>query len=295
MIRPYYSPRQLTRMLRLAPGSLSRWQRLGLFPRLPRYGWADIARARCLRQCEQAQLSPLKLRHSLQALGERMPELTDPWQEAGLSVIGRRLEVHYGGVYMDALTGQMRLPFTPPAVAPAPAAASAQAKAEEAERWFTFGLSLETEPGLRPQAIAAYQHCLELDSQFASAHINLGTLRYHEKDFAAAEACYRAALEVDPNYALAHFNLGNVLDETGRLDTAILSYLEAVRLAPGYADAHYNLALAYQRQGQHRRAVPHWQQYLGLDRTSPWAMHARTQLKQALQRDVLHLVNRDSA
>src|SRR6185312_7605232 len=124
---------------------------------------------------------------------------------------------------------------------------------------------------------------------------NLGTLRYHDRNFAVAERCYRMALALDPNYALAHFNLGNVLDETGRLEEAIAAYNEAVRLAPGYADAHYNLALAYQRRGERRRAVPHWQQYLGLDRKSPWAAHARNQLKQTISGDLLKLVKTTAA
>ncbi|MGH9484458.1 MAG: tetratricopeptide repeat protein, partial [Terriglobales bacterium] len=134
------------------------------------------------------------------------------------------------------------------------------------------------------------EHCLLLDRGFLSAHINLGTLRYHQRDFAAAERCYRQALLLESKYALGYFNLGNVLDETGRLSEAIDAYLTAVQLVPDYADAHYNLALAYQRLGQPRRAVPHWRSYLGLDRASPWATHARTQLKQALALDGLQLV-----
>ncbi|MGH9520259.1 MAG: tetratricopeptide repeat protein, partial [Terriglobales bacterium] len=192
----------------------------------------------------------------------------------------------HDGVHMDALSGQLRLAFAPVEVA----VAEAPAPRETAEQWFAFGLSLEGEPGLRQQAASAYERCLELDPNFCSAYINLGTLRYHEKNFAEAERCYRAALAMDFDYALAHFNLGNVLDETGRLEDAIVAYCEAVRLAPGYADAHYNLALAYQRRGLPRRAVPHWQQYLGLDARSPWATHARTQLKQAIASDPLRLV-----
>ncbi|MGH9467352.1 MAG: tetratricopeptide repeat protein [Terriglobales bacterium] len=301
MIRPFYSRRELVRMLHLDPRQLRRWEQLGLLPRQARYGWQDLLRARALRQYHAAAISPAAVAHSLHAIRRRLPALgEDPLAQVRLGVFGRRVELRYGGVFMDALSGQLRLPFdppgelhTPPAVSPR--LAQQQQKLEQAEQWFAFGLSLEGDPEQREQAAAAYEQCLALDPGFLSAYINLGTLRYHQKDFSAAERCYRRALQLDAGYALACFNLGNVLDETGRMAEAIASYLTAVRLVPGYADAHYNLALAYQRQGQPRRAVPHWRQYLGLDRDSAWAEHARTQLKQALARDTLQLVKKAPA
>lgn len=294
----FYSRRDLLRMLHLRPRQLVRWESNGLFPRRDRYEWQDLLRARALRQYDSANIRSAVVARSLRAAHAREPELAqDPSSNARLGVFAGRVELRYAGVYMDALSGQLRLPFEMGGEPPAPVRASAaarQARAErrreEAEQWFAFGLSLEGDPELRDQAAAAYEHCLLLDPSFLSAYINLGTLRYHQKDFAAAEQYYRKALALDPNYALGHFNLGNVLDETGRLPEAIAAYLTAVQLVPGYADAHYNLALAYQRLGQPRRAVPHWRQYLGLDSASPWAAHARAQLKQVLARDGLQLI-----
>lgn len=292
-----YSRRQLLRMLHLRPGQLKRWQERGLFPALSRYSWQDLLRARALRKYEAADIRLAEVADSLKAIGERVPALAaDPIGQAQVGVFRGRVELRYGGVFMDALSGQLRLPFEPEAPAremgsdSRPALSRQQRQHEEAEQWFGFGLSLEGDPELRDQAAAAYEQCLQLDATFLSALINLGTLRYHQKDFATAERCYREALALDPNYALAHFNLGNVLDETGRLSEAIEAYLVAVQLTPGYADAHYNLALAYQRQGQARRAIPHWRHYLGLDKNSAWANHARVQLKQTLARDALQLV-----
>lgn len=292
MARSFYSRDQLLRMLHLKPALLARWQRQGLFPSQNRYEWKDLRRAQALAQYDAA--ASRTLRRSLEAVRRRFPTLQDPLLEAGLGVFAGRVELHYGGVYMDALSGQLRMPFESADGGQRrelrPLQTPALQRHQEAEQWFTFGLSLEGEPELRDQAAAAYEHCLELDPGFTSAFINLGTLRYQEKNFAAAERCYRGALQLDPNYALAYFNLGNVLDETGRLEEAVAAYTAAVRIVPDYADAHYNLALAFQRQGQHRRAVPHWRLYLGLDRQSPWANHARTQLRQTMEKEKLKVV-----
>ena len=298
MIRPYYSRSQLVRMLRLTPRQLGRWERRGLFPRLERYGWLELVRARALREIDAAAIPPAAVARSLASARRRLPGLEENLETVRMGVFRGRVELRCQGVYMDALSGQLRFGFEQADGAerqirpPEPPPTAQQRRRQEAEQWFAFALSLEGEAELREQAGAAYLRCLELDPVFVSAHINLGTLRYHQKDFAAAEQSYRNALALDPGYALAHFNLGNVLDETGRLQPAIAAYAEAVRLVPNYADAHYNLALAYQRLGQPRRAVPHWRLYLGLDKQSAWATHARTQLKQALQLDPLQVVGR---
>src|SRR5205814_4442496 len=156
---------------------------------------------------------------------------------------------------------------------------------------FARGVALEDDPRSQLQAIAAYERVLQLDPEHAAAHINLGTLYYNRQDYHAAEDHYREALRIDARYALAHFDLGNVLDETGRVADAVQSYLTALQLAPTYADAHYNLALACEKMREPRKALKHWQAYVKLDGTGPWAAHARTQIKRILKADSLKLVH----
>jgi tetratricopeptide (TPR) repeat protein len=88
---------------------------------------------------------------------------------------------------------------------------------------------------------------------------------------------------------LAYFDLGNVLDELDRPDESIDAYRQAIALVPRYADAHYNLALAYERKGELRLALRHWEAYVKLDRSGPWAEHARVQIHKLLSREKLSL------
>jgi len=83
-----------------------------------------------------------------------------------------------------------------------------------------------------------------------------------------------------------------VLDELKRLPEAIAAYERAIHLVPQYADAHYNLALALERQGQRRRALRHWLEYVRLDPVGPWAAHAKTQAKKILAGERLRIVAR---
>ena len=91
---------------------------------------------------------------------------------------------------------------------------------------------------------------------------------------------------------LAFFDLGNVLDELQRPDESIAAYRQAVALSPRYADAHYNLALAYERKGEFRKALRHWNCYIKLDRSGPWAEHARSQIRRLLSHENLSIAGR---
>ena len=83
-----------------------------------------------------------------------------------------------------------------------------------------------------------------------------------------------------------------MLDELNRLDESIAAYRKAVALSPRYADAHYNLALAYERTGQPRAALRHWQAYLKVDNRGPWADHARNEIGKLLSREQLSIAAR---
>lgn len=285
--RVEYSRPRVLRLLSVSARRLSRWERTGLVAAKRRYGYQDLVSLQKLRQLS-SRLSPHALREGLTALRSRVPDL-DPLTDLGLFASRRRLEARVDGLRMEAVSGQLLLAF------PADKGAvvlqhRSRPAAVEAEEWFAYGVSLEERPENRDLAAAAYQRCLELDPRHASACINLGTLRYHQGDFLCAEEYYRRAIALDPCYALAYFDLGNVLDETGRMREAIAAYRQAVQLAPDYADAHYNLALACEKSGERRRAIPHWRRYLQLDSTSPWAMHARAQLRRSLAREPLAIV-----
>ena len=285
-----FSRAQTLRILRLASRDLARWERFGLLPAQATYEFRDLTALRKLQQFAQHGIPLREIRAGVDS-ARASSGSECPLARLTLNACQRAaLEIDVHGRRMDALSGQFYLDFEPPPgrlhLLPT------RSKAPAAEDWFLYAVSLEDDPELREQAAEGYLSCIEADPNYSSAYINLGTLRYHQGDFAEAERCYRSALEIEPDYALAYFDLGNVLDETGRLREAIAAYREAVRLAPGYGDAHYNLALAHEKAGERRRAVPHWRQYLRIDRSSAWAAHARAQLKRALAREGLRVVHR---
>jgi DNA-binding transcriptional MerR regulator len=275
-------------MLELSERQLRRWEEQGLAPRRETYSFSDLIVLRTLARLRQAGISPAKVRSAVSALRAKLKTVADPLKELKVFSDGKRIAVQIGASKMEPVSGQLLLDFDPAELNklrsfPKRSEAAASKAAEhtrlvEASQWFEKALELERVGAPVDEVLEAYRKSTELDPGSAGAHVNLGTIYFHLRDWDAAERHYRRALETDSQYALAHFNLGNLFDEKGDRAEALLHYLMALRLEPGYADAHYNVALLYQSSGQALRAVRHWKTYLKLDPSSSWAAIARQEL-----------------
>jgi len=293
-----YSREDVLRILRLSHRQLGAWVKSGLLRAASHYTFFDLLQVKKVRDLCARRVRPVEIRESVSAMQKQAAGLENPLLEAGAITAGRhRVAFRHEGKLLEPIAGQFMLDFAPEekVVTSVPvgknsAAPGTNDHAGDAAELFSRGVALEEDPRNQMQAIAVYQKVLEIDPQHAAAHINLGTLHYNRQDYLSAEEHYRRALEIDARYALAHFDLGNVLDETGRVSDAIQTYLTAIQLAPTYADAHYNLALAYEKVKEPRKALRHWQAYIKLDGTGPWATHARAQIKRILKADPLKLV-----
>ena len=282
----------MLRILRITPRQLQQWQKAGLVAASDQYSFFDLIQLRKIRDLRAKRVRPAVIRQSLEAMQKQVAGMENPLLEAGSFSTGTRVAFRHEGKAFDPIAGQFVMDF-----APEQRVVSAQHVApiritETAAEFFARGVALEEDPSSYQDAILAYKKVIEMEPNHAAAHINLGTLYYNLQDYKLAEAHYRKAIEADPRYALAYFDLGNVLDETGRLQEAIRTYKTALQLAPTYADAHYNLALAYEKVKDNRKALNHWKAYVGLDRSSAWAAHARSQISRILEKDTLKVVYR---
>jgi tetratricopeptide (TPR) repeat protein len=272
------------------------WERAGLITSSEHYSFEALSQLRKLRDLQATtRISAKSIRASVDAM-QRVAGMRNPLMEASFVRRGSRLSFRHGGALMDPLTQQLAFDFdTSPerqmrvvvlgADSPARQAAELQEK-------FLRAVQLEENPATISQAMEIYQAILAIRPDHAPALINLGTSHYNLRKYELAEQHYRKATISDPEYALAFFDLGNVLDEMQRLTEATAAYQKAVVLVPQYADAHYNLALAYERQGQRRRALRHWLAYVRLDPVGPWAKHAKEQARKILNTEKLSIVSR---
>ena len=291
-----YSRQDVLRILQISCRQLQAWERAGLIESSSAYTFQDLGQLRTLRALREEDVSAASIRHSIVAM-KAVAGLDNPLLQASLVRNGARLAFRCQGAIVDPIRRQFLFDFErvdgASADHPAPLRRAA-AGAPTVQDWFFAAVQAE-ESGEKHRAIALYNQLIARDPSYAPAFINLGTIYFHLRQYARAEELYRRATVTDPHYVLAFFDLGNVLDELARPEESIAAYQQAVALAPRYADAHYNLALAFERKGDARSALRHWHAYLRLDRTGPWADHARAQLRRLLAREKLSIVSRTTS
>ncbi len=287
-----FSRQDVLRILQISSRQLQGWERAGLIPSQQEYTFQDLGQLRTLRSLREDDVSAASIRHSISAM-KAVAGMENPLVEATVvRTGGTRIAFRHLGAMVDPIRRQLMFDFERAGQKDAVAAGLLPLTLPPAglqriqQEQFVAAVQAE-ELGDKQGAIQIYNEILKADASYAAAYINLGTIHFHMRQFGRAEELYRKATVADPEYVLAFFDLGNVLDELERLDESIEAYLHATELAPRYADAHYNLALAYERMGERRSALRHWEAYVRLDRSGPWADHARGQIRKLLSREKL--------
>jgi tetratricopeptide (TPR) repeat protein len=282
------------RILQISSRQLQGWERAELICQREVYTFQDLGQLRTLRSLREEDVSAASIRHSIVAM-KAVAGMSNPLQEASLVRTGTRLAFRCGGSMMDPIRRQLLFDFERVECRPTSTAEirllrpGSEKRERGIQELFIAAVQAE-EAGEKQRAVELYEKMLKLDPDYAPGYINLGTIHFHLRQFVRAEELYRQATEKDPGYVLAFFDLGNVLDELERPEESIAAYLRAVELAPRYGDAHYNLALAFERKGERRAALRHWQTYVKLDRSGPWAEHARGQIRKLLDGEKLSVV-----
>ncbi len=291
-----YRRQDVLRILRLPARQLEIWERAGLIAPAEAYAFDGLSQLRKLRELASTRMSAQSIRRSVEAM-RQVAGTVNPLAGAMLAPHTSRVVFRQSGALLDPLSAQLAFDFESPSKPVSLAVVDRKATDQTTRTlclldMFQRAVRLEERPETLAEAKALYKELLVLEPMHAASAINLGTICYNEKDFAAAEALYRRATEADPEYALAFFDLGNVLDEQMRLPEAVRAYERALLLVPEYADAHYNLALAYERLGETRKALRHWTAYMRLDASGPWHSHARMQARRILSAERLTIVSR---
>jgi tetratricopeptide (TPR) repeat protein len=291
-----YSRQDVLRILQISPRQLQGWERADLIPQQQSYTFQDLGQLRTLRILRDDDVSAAAIRQSIVAM-KAVAGMANPLLEATLVRTGTRLAFRHLGAMVDPIRRQLLFDFErleqagqfgrPSAASePHPLRKPGPTAPRGIQDLFLAAVQAE-EAGEKQRAISFYEEIMGIAPAYAPAYINLGTIYFHLRQFDRAEELYRRATEADPGYVLAFFDLGNVLDELLRPDESIAAYRRAVELSPRYADAHYNLALAHERRGERRPALRHWQAYVRLDSSGPWADHAKGQIRKLLSREKL--------
>jgi serine/threonine-protein kinase len=146
-------------------------------------------------------------------------------------------------------------------------------KPEAAEAAWRETIRLIDEAREKPKREGRFQvewrEVTQLQSDYASAHFNLGNLLFRQNNLAGAEAAFRKAIAAQPDHSKAYQNLGLLLRTQGRLDEAEGTYRKASDIDPGSPQAHRGLALVLREQGRFVDSLRSMRRYDELGRKQP--------------------------
>jgi tetratricopeptide (TPR) repeat protein len=287
-----YGTAEAARVVGVPESRLRSWQRSGFLAPSARvakrrlYTFQDLIGLRTARGLLERGVPLPRVRASVEALRASLPRVTRPLAELRVVADGQSVVVRGDDGTFDPLTGQRVLDFEVSAlrddvvrVLRAGEPAPEQRRAAYAQ--YLEGCRLDEEELTFDRAEAAYRRALELDPTLANALTNLGNLRFRRGAPDEAQSLYARALELDPAQSEAWYNLGFLAFERGDGEGAVGAFRRAIAIEPTFADAHFNLAMALEELGRGPDARPHWEAYLRLDPSGPWAEVARRHLRGA--------------
>jgi tetratricopeptide (TPR) repeat protein len=295
-IHSLYTPAMLAKLLGVSVSAIRRWQRRGwIVPvrevrRLSYFDFQEVATARRLTELLAAGMSATTLEKKLAALARYLPGIKRPLAQLSIIVEGKHLLVRQGDGLFEA-GGQLRFDFgasggdtrailsgislTGDILAYAPR--DAQSQALSPAEMIQLAGQLEDD-GQLESAAEMYRAAMAAGGPSAENCFLLAELLYQMHDLAGARERYYVAIELDEDYVEARANLGCVLAELGEKDLAISAFQGALAYHDAYPDAHYHLGRILDETGRSGDATLHWQSFLRLAPTSPWADEARERL-----------------
>jgi spermidine synthase len=112
------------------------------------------------------------------------------------------------------------------------------------------------------EAIINYSKSLEIKSNNAYTHNNLGYALTVQGNFDEAVTHFTEALRIKPDFAEAQRNLGYSLARQGKLEEATKEYLKAIQMLPDNNTLHNDLGVILARQGKIDEAIKHFTEAL---------------------------------
>jgi len=141
--------------------------------------------------------------------------------------------------------------------------ADMQAKAQQAPKdvatWVKVGRvtarAAQLDPAYYSDAIAAFQHVVELEPRNAEGLRGLADLHYDRSEHKEAIPYFERYLAIRPDDPAARTDLGTMYLFAGDAGRAMATYQDVIRRSPSFLQAYYNLAIAYHRQGKDTAAL----------------------------------------
>ena len=182
------------------------------------------------------QFAPLQLVHQpgfsrLETLIMQMLEMKKDKRPTNIAAIKQVLQ----SISVQRMTRQISP--TQPAPWPTTATSLPGTVLKTKKQWLNEGKALYSAKRYE-EALAAYDHALQLDPNLAQAHNTRGHILLDLKRYTEALAAFEQTIQLDPNFALAFNAKGNTLANLKRYTEALAAFDHAIQLNPNLMHAY---------------------------------------------------------
>lgn len=136
-------------------------------------------------------------------------------------------------------------------------------------------------PGNYEEAIRHFDRAIGIWPEFAEAYMNRGVAKHNVSQRLPALADLDKALDLDPGLALAYSERGQIYLENGDGQRAVREFSKSLN-AKATLDGYYQRAEAYEKLGEHQKAILDFDAAIGEFREAPYAYRARAVAKRNL-------------
>ena len=133
-----------------------------------------------------------------------------------------------------------------------------------AEAYFNLGTVLN-ELDQKEEAVESYKKAININPNYYDAHNNLGNTLLNLGHIGAAIESLEWAVAYKHDFVEAYNNLGNAFNEYGIVDKAIENYKKAIKYNSNYEKAYFNLALVYKDLGNKKDFIENIEKALDLN------------------------------
>jgi tetratricopeptide (TPR) repeat protein len=138
------------------------------------------------------------------------------------------------------------------------------------------------EKGELATAMLEFDHCIQLDPNFAPAFFKRSHIFFRQERYAAEIGELEHCTQIEPTYLEAWLNLGHAYLAQERLEDAKRCYLKVIDLDQNHPIAHYNVGLIYFDLNKYDESAKHLKH----------ALDMKDRLKPDLREKAQHYLNR---
>jgi len=116
-----------------------------------------------------------------------------------------------------------------------------------------------------PKAKAEVEKALALDPELPEAHRSMARIKqWFDWDRVGAEKEFRRAIELQPNFAIAHISYSGFLTQEKRFDECLIEIKRAQELDPLAPYNHFHLGYLYYIQREYDKSIEQYREALAL-------------------------------